>query len=609
MKRIALVLILSMNLSIIYGQGKTKSYTAYFTNLDGFRGYIKFDVQFEGFAGQLRYGNAILYLSTLDGLSNEESKVLQNNGIMVNRGAGQYHEIRKFGAEILVTPGISIYNNHQFESKVIRYSSAVNPDFTTFEGSEHYKNLAKEYRKNYNKSLWEEHGYLLLGNNYLKVTTLYLSDLKNEIDRILGEYRRANRAFDTHINKGTSYANGFDFDEAAHALAEAKVMSNDTGEQRSKINNLERLITSKKKEKEEADKKAKEEAEKEDNEEQNDKKEEQSEKSASSGGADKKTDSKKGKDSKKSDTKKESEAQTKSASEIRAEMYFKGRQEMAKGDDALSRGKYSQALTHYKKAQSYGVHVDQERLQKADVGVAVASTIQLLSYIPEEDETINGLTLSYYSIPEMWNTYSFSWNPTHYWGNFFVQWSYTFNYSKGKMWMQAKDGIDGIDYGRGTKTISKEEFNQRFGSGFQPSEDEVLFYKTGDSFVEYAYYENQDFEDYGGGMELGLGVSIPIGDGIFRIPAGIAGLGNLGTSNHSYGYRAWTGVEVGKLYFRTGYLGVGRKSTMFTQSVLQEYSGVSEGYNNKRSTLEPFEKIKENSRTAKMIQFSIGIYL
>src|SRR5690606_14332910 len=94
----------------------------------------------------------------------------------------------------------------------------------------------------------------------IKVTTLYLTDLKNEINRILGDYKRQQEGFANAINNGTQYTNEFSFEVAESYLNSAKSFSNGGSEHRNKISELEKLIAAKKSEKEETEKKERQEA-------------------------------------------------------------------------------------------------------------------------------------------------------------------------------------------------------------------------------------------------------------------------------------------------------------------------------------------------------------
>jgi len=271
MKRIILFLMLILGFTQVYGQ-RTHSHTVYFSNMDGFTGYVKFETAYEGFATQLYGRKAELVITGYDATA-EEISALNKAGLNLKRSTGNFRPDRfSFVVEgQAYTHHISWYNATGKSKLNLSNSTNSGGDYTTPSFPENAQKTAKEWQeRNKGKSYWESFG----GFNAEKVTAVYLSDLKNEINKILGEYRNKNRAFDTRVSSGTSEANNFNFEGAEHALAEAKELSNGSSEHRNKISQLERLITAKKKEEAQEKKEQQELAEKQAKEEKNDKTEE-----------------------------------------------------------------------------------------------------------------------------------------------------------------------------------------------------------------------------------------------------------------------------------------------------------------------------------------------
>ncbi|HLT88429.1 MAG TPA: WG repeat-containing protein, partial [Sphingobacterium sp.] len=248
MKKITLFLVLALGLNVALGQ-RSDNHTVYFKDIDGFSGYVKFKTLYEGFATQLKANSGEVVITGYDA-TNEEIVALNKAGLGLKRHTGSFRP-SKFSFEVVGRAHIVTPAKHLALSDSKLTISESLGDYTTPSFNDATKKAAEAWGKSHKESYWERFG----GFRGEKVTALYLTELKNEINRILGDYRSSMRAFETSISSGTSDANGFNFIGAEDALAEARELSNGSREHLTKISGLEKLIASKKKEKDEADKK------------------------------------------------------------------------------------------------------------------------------------------------------------------------------------------------------------------------------------------------------------------------------------------------------------------------------------------------------------------
>lgn len=262
MTKFFFLFIFTLSLFTANGQ-RHHNHTVYFENMDGFSGYVKFKTVYRSSPTQVTANSGEMIITGYEA-TDEEIRVLNKAGLQLKRFQGTFRPA-KFSFDVtgrayIVHPGehkALANSNFRVTGTLGNYS---NPDF-----DERAKKRAKEYQNsNKGETYWERFG----GFDAEKVTAIYLSELKNEINRILADYRNTKRAFEAAINSGTSAANSFNFEGAESSLVDATERSNDSNEHRTKISELEKLIAAKKKEKadqdkkEEAEKKAKEESEK-----------------------------------------------------------------------------------------------------------------------------------------------------------------------------------------------------------------------------------------------------------------------------------------------------------------------------------------------------------
>lgn len=381
MKKIILLMFL-LNLSVTYGQ-RTENHKVDFSNVDGFDGYVTFTTSYEGFATQLKGYDAKLYIKKYHKATSEELNALKKAGIDLTSYAYPY-QVPKFSVDV---EGYGLLHYH---SSIRTYRTADNKstfrlsnslgDYVTPDFSQYYKDMINEWqRENPGKSVWEEAG----GFKAQKVTALYLSDLKNEIDKILAEYNKGKRAFEAHISRGTSSANNFDFESAADALSEAKEASNKSNDHNSKIKALEQLIAVKKKEAEQKEKEAKELAEKEEAE----RKEKEAKESGSetSDSATLKVKSASGKDSsKEEDSKDSSEAKSSSSSSELTSTQKAAVKEGVGAQLAERAGNYTEALNKYRSAKAMGnTLISDAKIQQMEIMSGVQQIGGLITYWAE----------------------------------------------------------------------------------------------------------------------------------------------------------------------------------------------------------------------------------
>lgn len=190
MKKIISLVFLMLNLSATYGQ-RTESHKVDFNNVDGFDGYVTFTTSYEGFATQLKGHNANLYIRKYHKATSEELNALKKAGIDLTSYAYPY-QVSKFAVEVEGLANIGKIDfggygrKYKAEGKSKLQMSNSLGDFTTPNFNEQVKEEAKKWQSNHSgKSWWEETGRF----SSVSVTKLYLSDLENEIQKVLKEYR------------------------------------------------------------------------------------------------------------------------------------------------------------------------------------------------------------------------------------------------------------------------------------------------------------------------------------------------------------------------------------------------------------------------------------
>ncbi len=161
--------------SAVFGQA-TQSHSVYFQNIDGFSGHLKFTSSREGFATQLRGKNATLSITDYK-CSDEDKAALKKAGLNLWSG----FQPKTFGVVVQGKAYVQevYYHSNSVSNDKLHLSQGLG-DFTTPTFDEDVQARAKEFQRKYNESYWERYG----GFDAKDVTELYLSDLKNEIDRI-----------------------------------------------------------------------------------------------------------------------------------------------------------------------------------------------------------------------------------------------------------------------------------------------------------------------------------------------------------------------------------------------------------------------------------------
>src|SRR5690554_4939224 len=179
-----LVLLCLMSLTV-FAQA-TQSHTVYFKEIDGFSGRVEFTSSREGFATQLRGKNATLFITNYK-CSDGEKAALKKAGFNLWSATNIGYQPKTFGVIVQGKAYVrEVYYYHESVSNDKLHLNQGLGDFTTPKFEEEVETHAKEYQRIHKKSYWEDHG----GFNAKEVTTLYLSDLKTEIQRILYEHKQ-----------------------------------------------------------------------------------------------------------------------------------------------------------------------------------------------------------------------------------------------------------------------------------------------------------------------------------------------------------------------------------------------------------------------------------
>ncbi len=161
--------------SAVFGQA-TQNHRVSFSDIDGFSGEVSFTSSREGFATQLRGKNATLVLSDYR-CTPEEKEALKKAGLnfWVNYRPKTFGVVLE-GRAYITEDG---YVSYQIGTSKLHLNNGLG-DFTTPSFEKDVQERATKWRNTYKTSYWEDRG----GFNAETVTELYLSDLKNEIDRI-----------------------------------------------------------------------------------------------------------------------------------------------------------------------------------------------------------------------------------------------------------------------------------------------------------------------------------------------------------------------------------------------------------------------------------------
>ncbi|HZH69200.1 MAG TPA: hypothetical protein VFD80_01960, partial [Flavobacteriaceae bacterium] len=239
----------------VFGQ-ESKNHKIYFDNIDGFSGYVEITTKYINSPTRIHAYDKGLVLNRYN-TNRENLEVLLNAGYdlrgMINSGVTP----PDYGYEVTGKAYIVSTNTHNAlaESK-FHLSNGMN-DYRTIDFDENTKQAAKEWGKNNSKvTYWEEYG----GFDNPKVVKLYLTDFKNEIDRILGKHENEKRQFAQLIAQATSSANQYNFPVAESALSNALSLVGDNRDMKNEVDKVTQLIADKKaeKEKQEAEEKEKE---------------------------------------------------------------------------------------------------------------------------------------------------------------------------------------------------------------------------------------------------------------------------------------------------------------------------------------------------------------
>lgn len=244
---------------------QTQSHHVEFRDMDGFSGYVDFITSREGFATQLYGRKAVLSLTNY-ACSAEELAALEKAGIsfsILNPYKPSNFSVDVEGrGYVLVIMG-DAYNIYSNTSKVLRLEESLG-DAVVFEFNDQAKTYEQSWKKNHpNQSFWEANG----GFKGDRVVALYLSDLKNEISKVLYELKQGKQRFSSLISTGNQAVNSNQFEAAESALAEAQAIAADNIDMQNQADDLKDLIAEKKaaqakKEQEEKERKEQEEKEK-----------------------------------------------------------------------------------------------------------------------------------------------------------------------------------------------------------------------------------------------------------------------------------------------------------------------------------------------------------
>ncbi|UCS92172.1 WG repeat-containing protein [Echinicola marina] len=181
-QNILTVLLLCIANLTVFGQ-QTQTHKVDFSDIDGFSGEVNFTSSRHSFGTTLKGKGTSLVLKNYR-CTPEEKEALKKAGIDFWRYSG--YSPKTFGvyvegrAYVNMVRGYS-FNRYAKSPKILHLNNGLG-DEVSFDFDEDTKEYETEWKKTHpNKVLWLEEG----GFSADKVTELYLSDLKNEIDRIL----------------------------------------------------------------------------------------------------------------------------------------------------------------------------------------------------------------------------------------------------------------------------------------------------------------------------------------------------------------------------------------------------------------------------------------
>ncbi|GEP97598.1 WG repeat-containing protein [Chitinophaga cymbidii] len=267
---------------------RTHSHKVSFSDLKGFSGYVTFETFYEGFATVVKGRKAHLVLTRYN-TSAENLAVLYKAGIDL-RGypSSAYTPERysfdvSFNAQLIhAAAGAAVIVNNTKNKLSLSQSGT---DFTTIEFGQPVADRVNKWQRENNRSAWEEAGNI----RNTEVTALYVTDLKNEIDRLLGEHARNKSRFKQLLDQAKAAAGKYNFEAAESYLAKAADMKTGASDEQKALDAAKSFVKEKKaaqqkeeekKKKEEEEKKKKEEEEKKKKEEEEKKKKEEEEKKA-----------------------------------------------------------------------------------------------------------------------------------------------------------------------------------------------------------------------------------------------------------------------------------------------------------------------------------------
>lgn len=410
-------------------------------------GYVKFDTRRDGFATQLTGGNAELVITGYDA-PRDDLDALRRAGLTFTNYRPEKFAFVVEGMASIHDLSLSPLPVYAAESSTLHISQGM-VGHTTPTFGENVRTHAREWQRreaNEGKSHWEQFGRFAAG----QVTTLYLSDLKNEIDRILGEHRSNERAFQARIASATEAANAFDFEGAESALAAAKELSLGTTDHNNQVRTAENLISRKKSEKRAEDKKVAEQEEKARKEQEREEAARAKETTDEATPAKEKASSSSAStaDKRANEENREEKApeRTESQSDSRVRL---AAQQITAGDNALRQGNYEAALRFYQNAQNMGYgYLVADRIKEAQAMSLASGVKQLIDAVPDPTDH-SAVFLAEYSLQPDFIDAKFTLLNKAYWSDFF-----SFNIGIGATYR----GFDGIarpeDYGH-YKSISE----------------------------------------------------------------------------------------------------------------------------------------------------------
>lgn len=157
----------------------------YFNNVDEFSGYVEFNTVYAGFATRVHAYDKVLVLTQYH-TSSENLEILLKAGYDLRGYPSSRVTPSNYGYVINARAYCVTANDYlALEDSRLNISKGLG-DFATPDFSEAAKKRASEYQKSTGKSYWETYG----GITYEEVVTLYLSDFKLELQKIIREGKK-----------------------------------------------------------------------------------------------------------------------------------------------------------------------------------------------------------------------------------------------------------------------------------------------------------------------------------------------------------------------------------------------------------------------------------